>query len=837
MSLGDDIRIGLSSAEASQRLAQHGRNVLVTRHVTALDVLERQVRNPLIFLLVVAALVSMLTGQATEGIIVGIIVALSVGLGFINEFRSERQLQSLHERVQHTAVVWRDDSPRRIDSHLIVPGDVLELRMGDLIPADGKILELDDLQCDESVLTGESLPTEKMVGEFVHMGTIVHDGTARVEVTTTGSSTAFGSIAVSLAEHQTLTTFQLGLRDFSQMLAKVAAVLMGLTFVVNLLYQRPILQSIMFCLAIAIGITPQLLPAIVSVCLSTGAQQLARRRVLVKRLVTIEDLGNVTVLFTDKTGTLTEGSITHDASLGVDGSHRHDVLVMGLLCNEAVVDGNGHAQGGALDVATWNSADASRSDLSRFQRLDLTGFDHTRRMTSVLVRSSDGVTTMITKGAPESVFRSVSSVPETAHATLQRLFAEGARVIAVASRAMDGVGAISEADEKQLELQGFLTFVDMPKTDARSSLRKLRQLGVDVRIITGDNGAVAAKVCADLDLEVMGIITGDEMDGMSDDDLLASIPMTTIFARVDPSQKARIVKLARHGGQDVAYMGDGVNDAAAMHAADVGISVDSATDVAKEAADIVLLDKDLGVLADGITEGRRIFANTLKYILMATSSNFGNMFSAAGASFFLSFMPMLPSQVLLNNLLYDAGQLAIPFDEVDREVMNRPASWDLAFVRKFMTTFGPVSSLFDFTTFFVMLAILDASQSEFRTGWFVESLATQTLVVFAIRTRRVPFWRSHPGQAMTWIPFTCAVVGAVLPFTPLAGVLGFTALPFDFFVILMLMIAAYIALIEMAKRWFYDRNPMPERAILTHAQRHHRRVRRRAHRFVRHSHH
>jgi Mg2+-importing ATPase len=414
------------------------------------------------------------------------------------------------------------------------------------------------------------------------------------------------------------------------------------------------------------------------------------------------------------------------------------------------------------------------------------------------------------------------------------LFADGARVIAIATRSGTAPVSPTAADERDLRLTGFLTFIDRPKADAGTAIAELAALGIEVKIITGDNGTVATKVCRDIGIPVTGVLTGGEIGELDDDALAAAIPGTTIFARVAPAQKSRLIKVARRNGVDVAFLGDGVNDAVALHAADVGISVESATEVAKDAADIVLLDKDLGVLADGVREGRRIFANTLKYVLMATSSNFGNMFSAAGASLFLSFLPMLPSQILLNNLLYDVGQMAIPSDRVDPEVVARPAAWDIAFVRRFMTVFGPVSSIFDFMTFFVMLVILNAGHSEFRSGWFVESLATQTLVIFVIRTRRVPFLRSTPSRAMIVLPIACAVIGAALPFSPLADVLGFASLPLAFFLILLGMIGAYIVLVELVKARFYAVQGRPKAARPSVEQRRHRHIRRRARRFTLH---
>ena len=668
------------------------------------------------------------------------------------------------------------------------------------------------------------------------MGTVVRQGFGQAVVVATGSSTAFGKIAVGLTEQQPDTAFQTGLRAFSKLLVKVAGSLTISIFFINLVLRRPLIDALLFSLAIAIGITPQLLPAIVSVSLSSGARQLARRNVLVKRLVTIEDLGNIEILFTDKTGTLTEGAITFASALDPAGAQDPEVFHLGLICNEATGVGSGSIDGNTLDVALWQSPGGVTAlaavGLPGPRRLALLPFDHDRQMSSVLVEI-DGHVRLITKGAPESVLTRCTDVSVGSQAVLTRLFDDGARVVALAERTATASDRIVAEDEHDLNLVGFLTFVDRPKRDAGDAIAKLHHLGIKVKIITGDNGAVAAKVCRDLGMHVDGILTGSDMATLDDDALVAAIEHTTVFARVDPEQKSRIIKMARRSGADIAFMGDGVNDAVALHSADVGISVDSATDVAKDAADIVLLDKDLGVLAEGVVEGRRIFANTLKYVLMATSSNFGNMFSAAGASLFLTFLPMLPSQILLNNLLYDVGQLAIPSDRVDAEILARPAAWDISFVRKFMMTFGPISSIFDFTTFFVMLRVLHANHAEFRSGWFVESLATQTLVVFLIRTRRVPFFTSRPSPAMLFTPVACASIGAALPFSPLADVLGFTTLPLSFFLILIGMIFTYLILIETAKKRFYATR-RPVRTARTHAQRRDVRIQRRAHRFVHH---
>ncbi len=840
---------GLTAAEASVRLAVYGPNALQVRRVTALGVLAAQLRNPLLLLLVAAAAVSGLTGDPTDASIIAAIVALSVGLGFFNEYRAAKAVADLHRGIHHETVVWRDGNEITTDVTNLVPGDLVGLRVGDVVPADLRLVDVTGLECDEAVLTGESLPVEKSADSrpggdspldlpgCAFMGTVVHQGAARGMVVSTGTSTAFGKIAVGLGERQADTAFQVGLRSFSALLVKVAGVLTVSIFVINIALSRPLIESLLFSLAIAIGITPQLLPAIVSVSLSTGSRVLARKRVLVKRLVTIEDMGNIEVLFTDKTGTLTEGAITFHESLDALGSASSDVLLLGLECNEATMTDAGPVGGNSLDVALLAAPPAAplltRTDgVAAHERLGLLPFDHDRQLASVVTRTPDGATTLITKGAPEAVMARCVDIAAESQAVLEGLFGDGARVVAVATRDAPGLMQPTAADERDLRLAGFLSFVDRPKADAGAAIAKLNHLGVAVKIITGDNGTVATKVCRDIGLDVEGVLSGGEIEALDDDALAAAIPTTTIFARVGPDQKSRLIKVARRTGVDVAFLGDGVNDAVALHAADVGISVDSATDVAKDAADIVLLAKDLGVLADGVMEGRRIFANTLKYVLMATSSNFGNMFSAAGATLFLSYLPMLPSQILLNNLLYDAGQMAIPTDRVDPEVLARPAAWDIAFVRRFMVVFGPISSVFDFATFYVMLVILNAGRFEFRTGWFVESIATQTLVIFVIRTRRVPFLRSRPSRPMIALPITCALIGITIPFTPLAHVLGFTSLPLAFFLILLAMVAMYLVLVELVKARFYAIQGRPHRSRPTREQRRHRHLRRRASRFT-----
>ncbi|MDE3064679.1 MAG: magnesium-translocating P-type ATPase [Acidobacteriota bacterium] len=838
---------GLDEAEVERRRALYGPNQLDEHRVHASAVLVRQLRNPLLILLLAAAVVSGFTGGGTNAVIISVIVALSVGLGFFNEYSAEVAMAELREKISHVTAVRRAGPLTQVEVADLVPGDVVALRLGALVPADLRLIEVDELECDEGVLTGESMPVEKSTAASADpggtagsalMGTIVHQGSGVGVVVATGRHTAFGQIAAGLTERPAQSAFESGLARFSRFLFGVAAALTVLIFVINVALSRPLIDALLFSLAIAVGIAPEMMPAIVTVSLSTGSRALANKKVLVKHLVAIEDLGNIEILFTDKTGTLTEGTITFQSSLDARGADDPAALLLGLVCNESSPSPTGPVGGNALDQALWASVtqDATREAAAGFRRLALVPFDHERQLVSVLVAAPDGSTQVVTKGAPEAVLaRCVGVEPATASA-LDALFASGSRVVAVARRDDGSASTLSAADERDLTLVGFLTFADRPKADAAEALATLERLGVEVKIITGDNGVVAATVCSQIGLANKGVLSGVDVAALSDDDLATAIPVTTVFARIGPDQKSRIIKVARRTGRDIAYLGDGVNDAVALHHADVGISVDSGTDVAKDAADVVLLDKDLGVLAEGVMEGRRIFANTMKYVLMATSSNFGNMFSAAGASAILSFLPMLPSQILLNNLLYDAGQMVIPSDRVDPEALRRPAAWDMRFIRRFMSIFGPISSLFDFATFWVMLVALHAGHVEFRTGWFVESLATQTLVVFVIRTRRVPFFSSRPGRAMSVVPPAMALVGAVLPFTGLAHVLGFAPLPAAFFGWLVLMVVVYLGLVEGAKVWFYRavRVPAIAPARRTPEQHRLRRLTRRAQRFVTH---
>jgi len=825
-------REGLSAAEAQRRLAVVGPNALRSHGARPLPVLARQLRNPLLLLLLAAALTSSFVGERTDALIIFLISGLSIGLGFVNEYRSERAVEALHSRLRQTALALRDGADVAVDVTELVPGDVVRIGVGDVVPADLRLLEADRLECDEAALTGESLPADKQVepveppdssldlASCVFLGTVVRAGSGQGVVVQTGARTAFGAIALRLGERQPQTAFQLGLRDFSLLLVRVTAVLAVTILVVNFALGRSLLGSILFALAIAVGLTPQLLPAIVTVSLSTGAKRLAERSVIVKRLVAIEDLGNIEVLFTDKTGTLTEGRISFAAALDAAGNETDELLRLGLLCNDAIVTDGQVVGGNQLDQALWAAPAAHTLDLAGYRRLAARPFDYERRLASVLVESAEGRTTVIVKGAPELVLARCRAVSQRAQAVLDEQFEQGSRVVAVATKRADGQTSLSAEDEQALDLAGFLSFDDPPKADAADALTRLEALDIDVKVVTGDNDRVAVKVSTELGLEVRGTLTGAELDRLDDAALAAALPQTTIFARVTPEQKSRVIKLQRKLGATVGFLGDGVNDAVALHDADVGISVETATDVAKDAADIVLLAKDLDILAGGVGEGRRIFANTIKYVLMGTSSNFGTVFSAGAASFFLSFLPLLPTQILLNNLLYDISELTIPTDNVDEEQLRRPSNWDTRLIRRFMVFFGPISSIFDFATFAILLLVFHAHATMFRSGWFVESLATQSLAIFAIRTRRTPFWRSRPSTPLFVSTLAVVAIGGALPFSPLARTLGFTTLPPGLVAAIVVMIPTYLLLLELGKRLFYQRaaptqtlkRPRPTRA-------------------------
>lgn len=802
-------RVGLTSEQVSALRQKFGKNEVGIRTVGPLSVLLRQLNNPILLLLVVALSISGLLGEIVNATLIGTIVALSIGLGFFTEYRAERATADLHARVQRHAAVIRDGFVQSIPASELVPGDIVKLRIGSVVPADLRLIEVDGLECDESIITGESLPVTKVVAAesspgtsaTALMGTVVRIGTATAEVMAIGGATELGRIAATLGRREPETRFQSGTKEFSVFLLRIAVLLGGVVVVGNLLLGRPGIDALLFALAMAVGMTPQLLPAIVSTALAGGSRRLAKEGVLVKRLVSIEDLGDVDILLVDKTGTLTSGEIVFDASYPVGPANP---VVSGLLAIESEYSEILRSTAGLsqLDAALWS---ARRTDFpSDAVHLDAVPFDHNRRMVSALVRLAAS-TRIIVKGSPEEVLARCREVGTSERSLLQSLYAQGARVIAVAEKELPNREHIGRSDESNLQLAGFLTFTDPPKREVRASLDELKRLGIEVKVATGDSLEVTEHVCASVGLEAKGALSGAVISTLTDEELASRAANTTIFARVSPEEKARVLAALRARGESVAFLGDGVNDAIALHDADVGISVESAVDVAKDAADVVLTRKDLSVLSEAIIQGRLVFSNTMKYIYMSTSADFGNFLSASIGSLVLPFLPMLPIQVLLQDLLYDASQLAIPRDRVDREQIVRPSHWSIREIRRFMLIFGLASSIFDFATYGLLLFVLRAKEAEFHTGWFIESLATATLVVLAIRTRRVPFFKSTPSRILlvTLVAVNAIAIGLTL--SPLAADLGLVALPIEFYAALAAMILLYILFVEVAKRRFLGR--------------------------------
>src|SRR5271165_1776231 len=806
---------GLTAQEAEARLAQFGPNEPATaQHHSFLSDLWHVFRNPLVLILVLAAVASAFLGQAVDAGIIATVVLLSAIIDLVQTHRSQKAVEQLRERVAPTATVLRSGEWKEIRRREVVPGDIVRLSAGDLVPADARLLIARDLYVQQAALTGESLPAEKEATRepastkadarnMVFLGTSVVSGTATAEVVATGARTAFGDIASRLAARPEETTFDRGLKSFSQLLARTVLFLVLFLLVVSIARHRDPLQSLLFAVALAVGLTPEFLPMITSVTLSKGAVAMAKKKVIVKHLSAIENLGSLDVLCSDKTGTLTAGTMSLDRALDPFGNPSAHTLELAYL--------NSKFQTGIrspLDEVILHQPPPTNGD---YTKCDEIPFDFERRRLSVVVeRQSQRI--LITKGAPEGIFPLLSGyevegktepmsedAAQRIHQTSDELSNQGFRVLAVAYAQVPARANYSVDDERNLTLAGFLSFSDPPLPDAAAVLASLKQDGVEIKVISGDNDRVTSHVCAQVGIDPGQIVTGEDLDRMTDPALAHVAEEAHIFARISPVQKNRILLALKHNGHAVGFMGDGINDAPSLHAADVGISVPSAADVAREAADVILVEPGLRVLHDGIIEGRKAFGNVMKYLLMGTSSNFGNMFSMAGASLFLPFLPMLPTQILLNNMLYDIAQITIPTDNVDETYLQKPQRWDIGLIRNFMVFIGPVSSVFDFLTFYVLLKFFHASEAEFHTGWFVESLATQTLVLFVIRTSKNPF-RSRPSGPLIATCLTSVAVGIYLPFSPLAGVLGFTPLPAKYFAFVAVATGVYLLLVEAAKQ-------------------------------------
>ncbi|MEM2448410.1 MAG: magnesium-translocating P-type ATPase [Candidatus Bathyarchaeia archaeon] len=815
---------GLSSDEVEERLKIFGYNELTRKkRRTALAEFLSHFRSPLLIILLIAGLISSFFGEYVNAIIVFSIVFASVILDFYQESKAEKAAEMLKKRVAITATVLRDGVKREVRLSEIVPGDIVYLSAGDIVPADTRVINAKDLFVDQSALTGESFPVEKTAEplksfepsitewhNYLFMGTSIVSGNATAVVVKTGSLTEYGKIATRLTAREPETEFQRGIRSFGYMIMQVTIFLVLFVFLINALYMRSILESLLFAVALAVGLTPELLPMIISVNLSKGAIEMAKKGVIVKRLASIQNFGSMDVLCTDKTGTLTENRIKLALYVDINGEENEKVLLYSYL--------NSYFQTGLkspLDEAVLRFRDI---DVKDYMKIDEVPFDFIRKRLSIVVEHQNQ-RFMVTKGAPEEIVK-ISSYYEVGDAiadmtddVIQKikqryveLSIEGFRVLGVAyKRLKEEKSVYSAHDENDMIFLGFIAFLDPPKETAKESLQLLKNAGIELKILTGDNELVTRKICEYLGFEVKGVVTGGEIAQMRDDALARVVEEANVFCRVTPAQKDRIINALKNNGHVVGFLGDGINDAPSLKSADVGISVDNAVDVAKEAADIILLKTDLTVLYDGVLEGRRTFGNSMKYVMMGVSSNFGNMFSVAGASLFLPFLPMLPIQILLNNLLYDISQSAIPMDEVDREYVERPKKWDIQFIRRFMVCLGPVSSLFDFLTFFVMLFIFNASEPLFQTAWFIESLSSQTLVIFVIRTRVVPFWKSRPSKILLINSMAIIALALLLPYTPVGAIFRLVEPPPAFFIALVIILSSYLALAELVKNWFYKR--------------------------------
>jgi P-type Mg2+ transporter len=816
---------GLSSAAAEARLATYGPNdaAAVRRPPRWLSFLAR-LRNPLVLVLLVASLISAFAGDVASFVIVVTIVLLSMILDFMQETRAQDAIEALRRSVAVQATVRRDGRTVSLPVDRLVPGDVVDLIAGDLVPADAKLLRSRDLFVNEALLTGESYPAEKHAADTastdeaqaVFAGTSVISGTATAVVCRTGHATALGGLAAKLAEKPPATAFQAGVRHFGLLIVRVTILLVLAVLVINVAFHRPVLESLMFALALAVGLTPELLPMVVTVTLSRAAIALARRQVVVKRLAAIHDIGAMDVLCTDKTGTLTEARIA--LLRVVDGEGQESPLAFTLAhVNSRFETGMQSPLDAAILARDCDEA-------AGWTKLDEVPFDFERRRVSVLA-ALDGVPRLIVKGAPEDILRLAerwvaADGTEAALDSATRagfvdafaaLSAQGLRTLGIASRPMPaGCTQISRTDERALVFAGLAVFLDPPKASAGATVAALHRDGVTLKVLTGDNEQVARHVFDAIGVTVTGVVTGEQLAHLTDEALLGRLRRANLFCRVNPQQKLRVLLALKRLGHVVGYLGDGINDAPALHAADVGISVDGAADVARQAADLILLQQDLSVVHEAVLGGRATVQNVAKYILMGSSSNFGNMFSMAGAALFLPFLPMLPVQVLLNNLLYDVSQLAIPFDRVDKEATARPIHWDNRLIARFMLVFGPVSSVFDFLTFYALITLFGAGEALFHTGWFIESLATQVLVIFAIRTRRSLF-RSRPHPLLVAQAAAIVLFAVLLPFTWPGRWFGFVEPPAGFFIYLLAAIAAYLLLVEGVKRVFYHTGPAGHR--------------------------
>ena len=825
---------GLTQVEADTRLKQYGLNVIArAQRQSALLRLLSNVKNPLILLLVALGVLSFLTGDLRATVVIFVMVILGIVLRFVQEMRADNAAEKLKAMVSNTATLVRDGKEQEVPLKMLVPGDIIRLAAGDMAPADVRVLSAKDLFLNQAALTGESLPVEKKADaapadvhnplELVNicfLGTNVESGAATAVVICTGEQTYLGSLAASIVGQRQLTSFDKGINKFTWLMILFIAVMVPAVFLLNGLSKHNWMEAFLFAMAVAVGLTPEMLPMIVTVNLSKGALAMARKKVIVKRLNAIQNFGAMDVLCTDKTGTITQGKIVLEKHLDVNGEDSERVLHFGYL-------NSFHHTGlkNLLDEAILKHEELEQhlQVQEKYRKIDEIPFDFVRRRMSVVVEDKSGLNTLICKGAVDEVLSLCTRVElngeviavQPEHDTRRRQLADelngqGFRVIALAYKQMQGAPdepVYAVKDESDLILLGFLAFLDPPKDTAAEALKRLHSLNVDVKILTGDNEIITAYICKEVGIPVENLLLGSQIEAMSDDELAVAVAASSVFARLAPVHKERIIRALQSKDHVVGFMGDGINDAPALKAADVGISVDSAVDIAKESSDIILLENNLLILEQGVLEGRRVFGNIIKYIKMAASSNFGNMFSVVGASVFLPFLPMLPIQVLINNLLYDFSQTAIPTDKVDADWLAKPRKWAIGEIERFILIIGPISSIFDYLTFFIMLYLFNSWQNPalFHTGWFVESLFTQTLIIHVIRTNKIPFIESRASWPLIATSLIIVAVGAWLTVSPLADTLGFVALPPLYWLLLAIMLLCYMIVTQLVKTWFIRR--------------------------------
>ncbi|EPG66899.1 magnesium-translocating P-type ATPase [Leptospira wolffii] len=812
---------GITDEEARSRLTRFGRNRLHTKQErTGFSLFLSQFRSPIILLLLAASVLSFIVHASTDAIIILSIVFASGLLGFWQERGAIGAVAKLLGIVQVKSLVKREGVDREIPLEEVVPGDILVLNAGNIIPSDCLLLESKDLFVDEAAMTGETFPAEKSCesvskeaalskrSNSLWMGTHVISGEAKALAVHTGTHTEFGRISERLRLRPLENEFESGVRKFGFFLLHITLMLVLSIFLINVFLHRSVLESFMFSLALAVGLTPQLLPAIISVNLSHGARRMAEKKVIVKRLTAIENFGNMNIICSDKTGTLTEGTVRLDSATGIDGKPSEDTALNAFL--------NASFETGFLNPIDESIRKDLSFDISSYKKADEIPYDFLRKRLSILV-SQDSKYRMITKGALSEILSVCNSAKGGSEGEegweedkknilnrFQELSARGFRVLGISIKDMGEVSRIQKSDEQGMVFLGMLSFFDPPKPNVSKTVSSLKDLGVSLKVITGDNRYVAASLCSQIGMHSPNTLTGSELNRLSDEALVRLAGNVDVFAEIEPNSKERIIIALKKAGNVVGYIGDGINDASALHSSDVGISVESAVDVAKNAADIVLLERDLGVLVDGVKEGRVTFANTLKYVFMATSANFGNMFSMAGASLFLPFLPLLPKQILLTNFLTDFPEMTIASDSVDPEMISSPKHWDIAAIRKFMIVFGFLSSLFDYTTFGVLQWVLQVDNEQFRTGWFIESVISAALIVLVIRTRN-PFFRSRPANPLVFATLGVLAITLAFPYTPFASVFDLVPLPPKFLAILGAIVVLYVLFAEIAKKFFYKK--------------------------------